>query len=137
MNEIPQRFVLRSDFVRANLLRVIAALKLDDRKPWVISLSKKLPSKTEKQLGYFWGVVLPQFADFVGDHEDAFYEDLLEWFAPRVRYRSTLDGREKERVIRISEMNIEQMNVFIDRCIREAAGLGCVIPPAVPVWKAA
>lgn len=133
MTERTHTIILWSPSQKDHLLAVVQSLPTDGEKPFVVRISQKLPEKTEEQRGYFFSTVLPLFAAAVGEDEDNFYEEILKLWAPRAHY--TYKGEEKVRIIRVSEMSAAQMSAFIDRCIREAAGIGCVIPPANKFWR--
>ncbi len=133
MTERTHTIILWSPSQKDHLLAVVQSLPTDGEKPFVVRISQKLPEKTEEQRGYFFSTVLPLFARAYGEDEEEFYEQLLGLYAPRVYHAK--GGREWYRIIRVSEMSSAQMSTFIDRCIREAAGIGCVIPPANKFWR--
>lgn len=133
MTERTQTVIVWGESQREHLLRIVQSLPVGTDTPFVFRISQKLPEKTEEQRGYFFSTVLPLFAASVGEDEDNFYEEILKLWAPRVHY--TYKGEEKARIVRVSEMTSSQMSAFIDRCIREAAGIGCVIPPANKFWR--
>lgn len=134
MTERTHTIILYGESQKAHLLAVCESLPVDGEKPYVIRISQKMPEKTEEQRGYFFSTVLPLFARASGEDEEEFYELLLGMYAPRVYHAK--DGHEWYHIVRVSEMTSAQMSAFIDRCIREAAGIGCIIPCADKNWRA-
>ena len=133
MTERTHTIILYGESQKAHLRAVCESLPVDGERPYVIRISQKLPEKTEEQRGYFFSTVLPLFARASGEDEEEFYELLLGMYAPRVYH--VKDGHEWYHIVRVSEMTSAQMSAFIDRCIREAAGIGCIIPPANKFWR--
>lgn len=58
----------------------------------------------------------------LGYHKDELHEEFLERFSYPITYR-TLDGKPKQRLLRSSAMNVEQMSAYMDRifqfCLQE------------------
>lgn len=82
--------------------------------------------KTLKQLGYFFGGVLPPISAYTGDTvEELYYNVFRPMFAPKyIKF-----WRDKEIVMTkgLSEMSTGDAKEFIDKVIMEAASMGVVI----------
>ncbi len=133
MTERTHTIILYGESQKAHLQAVCESLPVGGDRPYVVRINQKMPEKTEEQRGYFFSTVLPLFARASGEDEEEFYELLLGMYAPRIYHAK--DGQEWYHIVRVSEMSSAQMSAFIDRCIREAAGIGCIIPPANKFWR--
>lgn len=95
----------------------------------LVTVSRWIKPKTLPQLGYYFGVVLPYWAEHAGYTQDELHEQLkLAYLEPVLRI-SEFTGEERSIVPSLRDVNVEQMSSFLDRLVREAALQGIRLPP--------
>ncbi len=93
-----------------------------------IEIYKPRKNKTPEQLGYYFAVILPMFADYYGCDDNEAHEVLKS-----LLLRKKIVSKEKkvvEIVLGLSDLDKVQTINYIDRCIRFLA-IKCeiVVPP--------
>ena len=120
-----QRFVLWIDRpeIRFNCVQAIDDLPREIA--WQVDIKPYVKNKTQDQLGYLWGAVLPAICqhieDSVGDHytsEEVYGWMIDEYAEDRV---VTINGKPKVIKLTASKMHVKEMSEFIDRIINHAA----------------
>jgi hypothetical protein len=86
--------------------------------------------KTDDQMGYYRGVVLPLFAEHIGDDRESTHVDLKRECFPRRLRVSKLSGEEFEDIPSLADATKEEMTEFLDRVIRLATSIRLPIPPS-------
>ena len=89
--------------------------------------------KTQGELRYIFGCILPIISDFTGDSVDYLYEKVFKpMYCPKdiVIWK----GKETVSVRGLSKMTSAEAITFIDRLLVEAADLGLIIPVADKNW---
>lgn len=94
-----------------------------------IEIYKPRKNKTPEQLGYYFAVVVPLFAEYYGCDDDEAHEVLKS-----LLLRKKVVSKEKkvvEIVLGLSNLDKAQTIAYIDRCIRfMAIRCAVVVPPA-------
>ena len=74
-------FTITSEQVRANLLEYIRGIDMDGRLQRVV-INDYRKNKTQEQLGYLWGVVLPTISQHIEDSNGQHFtdEEIYGWF---------------------------------------------------------
>jgi len=80
--------------------------------------------KTLPQLGYLFGHVIPQIADYTGYSNEEIY-DILKFKFLRVD-----QGTDRERIVGLSDSDAERTSHFIEDCVRFGRELGAEIFPS-------
>lgn len=119
----------------ASVIRVRLGKKWKEKRVLVVVSAWRKP-KTQPQLGYYYDVVLPILAEFIGDDEDSVHKDCKRSFFPKRREVSKITGDETEEVPSLADASSEEMSEYLDRIIRFFAGHKVTIPPphAGPEW---
>lgn len=95
--------------------------------PVSITVERVRHSKSKEQLGYYWGVVLPEIAADTGHSID----DLHEIFKSKhLRKKKVWRGQNITTISSTKELAVGEMAEFITSVIAEANELGIEIPPA-------
>lgn len=115
-------FVTDTDILRGWLERY-AGKTID------VTFQSHREAKTRPQLGYLWGHVIPQIAEYTGYSEEEVY-GLLKYEFLLVRLPKGEHGDYYESVRSLSDCNKEEVAKFIDDCISWATNLGCEIYPS-------
>lgn len=130
-----QHFIIRSKDIRRNAAEAVAHIAAEPLMEVIIREYRK--SKTQEQLGYLWGVVLPtiqkHIEDSTGDHYTT--DDIYAWMIDEYGQDRvvTINGKPKVVKLTASKMNTAEMSEFIDSVIRHAAAhMGLVVPDAAP-----
>ena len=95
-----------------------------------IEIRKGQGSKTQKQLGYLFGVVLP----IVANHTGFTVEETLHVFYERFnKYHKEHGGRVYEFIKTLSGMNLGEVSEFIEKVLGYArSDMGLIIPDSDP-----
>ena len=91
----------------------------------VVFKSHSVP-KTQPQLGYLFGHVIPQISDRIGYTEEEVY-NILKFKFLRVDI-----GTDRERVVGLSDTDADcgMVNTFIEKCIQFGTDVGAEIYPS-------
>lgn len=102
----------------------------------LVTVSRYVKPKTNPQLAYFHGIILPALAEHTGEDDlEALKRDVkLAWLTRKPEV-CKLTGEETMEVPSLADLNSEEMSAFIDRVIREASKLGCNIPGPNERWE--
>lgn len=84
-------------------------------------------TRTDRQNAYYWGVVLEEFADFLGDTRDELHEALKFKFLGL----ENPDGR-LPRVRSTASLTPKEFTFYIERVVHLAVDYGCYITPPEP-----
>jgi hypothetical protein len=87
-------------------------------------LEHRKASKTQNQLGYLYGHVVPAIAGYTGYSADEMIGVLKGKFLTRNL------GTEKEYVASLTELSKAEMSTFINQCVELGVGLGAEIVPS-------
>lgn len=91
-----------------------------------VLIERTRTSKSKEQLGYYWGVVLPEIAYDTGHSVD----ELHEIFKSRyLRARKFWRGANLTIVGSTQNLSLAEMAEFITKVIAEANELGIEVPP--------
>lgn len=94
--------------------------------PLRMSIKSVRNSKTNRQLGYFFGGVLPPISDHTGHTIDDLYRKIFKpMFSPKEI--TTYQGKEIVSLKGISQMTVGEVVEFTNRVIAEASSMGIVI----------
>ena len=93
-----------------------------------VTVEKFIKSKSNPQLRYFFGVVVPLWAASAGYEIDEMDIELRKAYFPIRREFSKLTGQLVEYIPRLSQATLDEMSAFLDRVIREAALAGIRLP---------
>ena len=116
-----------SAFVKANL----------KASPVEIVIRKKRKVRTHPQVAYYFGVVIPEFAQHEGYRRDEHYmlhDGLMHKFWPLDPDKVTKAPRRRRLTLQEQgtepPLSDEEMGIHIDQVIIFAAERGCVVPDA-------
>jgi hypothetical protein len=101
----------------------------------LVTVSRYVKSKTLPQLGYYFGVILPFWAESAGYTEKELDDDLRTAFLPRVLKVSKFTGEEVMEQVQLRDLNCEQASAYIDAVLRQAAAMGEHIPAPNERWE--
>ena len=94
-----------------------------------IRISKYVKGKTNPQLGYYYGVVLPAWCEFAGYSENEMHVELKVAYFPKRHGLSKLSGEEYDNYIpSLKDASSEEMSTFLERVVREGRMQGIPIP---------
>ena len=106
-------------------------LGYEDTEKVRITVEKERGAKTNRQLGYLFGVVYVEIARHTGysiDELDAIFK--AKYLKKSLKWR----GGELQVIPSKADLTSEEMGEFISNVILEAAELGCVIPEPDKEW---
>lgn len=133
-----QKIVLWDAEVRDTVQRIIAALKLDGRRPWEIVIRPFYESPSDRQRGYYRSTILPMLCRHVEDCGQGHFttEQMHDWLKRKFgeSARMEIHGESYEVVdfTTSDKGEMAAMSAFIDRILMWAAqDLGLYIPPPV------
>lgn len=89
-----------------------------------VTVSRYVKSKTNPQLGLYYGPVLEAWSEFTGyDRVEMHHELKRAFLAPQLLV-ARLTGEEVSEMPSLADLNAEQMTAFLDRVLREGRMLG-------------
>ncbi len=98
---------------------------------YTIVVTKFDKGKTQAQLGYYWGVIIPEMMRFQGcSSSDADIVLKTELVPPKIK---KIMGVVIEVRASIAKMKIKEMSEYIDSCVNFLGTWGVVVPP--PPYK--
>jgi hypothetical protein len=100
-----------------------------------VTVSRFVPSKSLPQLGYYFGVLLPFWAEEAGYTEDELDHELRITFLPKVPVVSKLTGEETLERKELRDLTHDEMSDYISHCVRQAAQMGTYIPAPNERWE--
>ena len=118
--------------IKNNAVTAVKSLPLDELTEITIRPYRK--SKSQEQLSYLWGIVLPTISKHVEESTGEHYstDDMYEYFIGKyaeTKVAKTPLGVPFTYKVSASKMNTKQMSDFIGSIIQHAASsLNCVIP---------
>ncbi len=131
-----QKIVLWDAEVRDTVYRVIAALKLDGKRPWELVIRPFYQSPSDRQRGYYRSTILPMLCNHVEDCGYGRYttEQMHEWLKREFGEKARVEVMGKTHDVvdftTSGRGEMAAMSAFIDSVLRWAAGdLGLYIPP--------
>lgn len=102
-------------------------LKYEDTDKLRIIVEKERGTRSLRQQGYYWGIVLKYIAAHVGEHAEDLHEILKAKFLKR---RRVWRGADLTILASTTKLNSIEFGEYIERCIQEGAELGVVVPMA-------
>lgn len=127
------RFISRGSLVSGKLILDnsrwfrTCLLKYDDTDKLRIIIEKERGTRSQKQNRYYWGCVLEDIAQYMGEQP----EDLHEIFKAKFLKRKRMwRGAEQTILASTTKMNSDEFGEYIERCIQEGAELGVVVRKA-------
>lgn len=93
-----------------------------------VTVERYVKSKSNPQLAYYFGLVVPAWSDYTGYEEDEMHAELKKAYLPRRRDFAKLTGEIVDDIPSLAELTVEEMSRFLDRVVREAALQGIKIP---------
>lgn len=116
---------------KQRLINQIANLIIDEKNEYTWTMAKYNKSKTVAQLGYYWGVVIPEMMRWQGstskECDQALKEELLP---PKI---ITIFEQPREVRPSIAEMKVGEMSEYIELCVSFLGTYGVFVPP--PPYK--
>jgi len=113
---------------KQRLINQISNLIIDDKHEYTWTMTKYDKSKTKAQLGYYWGVVIPEMMRWQGstskECDQALKEELLP---PKI---ITIFEQAREVRPSIADMKVKEMSEYIDICVSFLGTWGVFVPPA-------
>ena len=107
---------------------------LENCKPgtsWEIRIKRILPTRSNNQNRWYFGVVLPIIAQETGDDEESIHESLLMKFASK-RVKSKKDKRFSLVVAKRSKsMNTAEFSEYVEKIRVWVASFGITIPDPI------
>jgi hypothetical protein len=101
----------------------------------LVTVARFVKNKTLPQLGYYFDVIVPIWADHAGYDEDEMHTELKRAYFPKRREVSKLTGEECDELPSLADATASEMSTFLDRVLREAAHQSLYIPPANKNWE--
>ena len=99
-----------------------------DGKHVTVTVERFVKSKSNPQLRYYFGCIVPLWADSAGYEEDEMDIELRKAYLPARREFAALTGELVEYIPGLSKLTVEEMSRYLDRVIREAALAGIRLP---------
>lgn len=126
-------FTIRSERIRDALIDEIMNLPIEPLHR--VNISTYRQNKSQEQLGYLWGCVLPAICQHVEDSTGDHYttDDVYGWMVDEYAEDRVVTINGKPKVVKhtASKMNTKEMHDFIERVIQHAAmNMGLAIPEA-------
>lgn len=112
----------------AHYAETMARLEKWHGKHVTVSVERFVKSKSNPQLRYYFGFVVPLFSDTTGYEEDEMDVELRKSYFPKRREFSKLTGELVEYIPSLSKATSEEMSAYLDRCIKEGNLLGIRFP---------
>lgn len=127
-------YTLRSELIRDNAIEHIKSLPIGEPY-WRIVINEYRGTKSQEQLGYLWGGILPTICKHVEETKGEHYtpEDVYGWMVDEYAETMVVTLGCKTKVIKrsLSKMNFKQASEFIERIIQHCAvNMDLVIPEA-------
>ena len=98
-----------------------------NRNVW-LTVSRQQQLKTMSQGRYYWGVVVRDIADYIGESRDTTHEYLKAMHLP-TRHVELLDGQVLQMPATTKTLTVEEFSAYIERCrVWAAQFLGLSIP---------
>lgn len=76
------------------------------------------PVKSKRSINqndYYWGVVIPTIANYIGDFNKDTHETLLDIFAPKKEHANKITGEITFKNIRSSEMTTAEFTEYLEK----------------------
>jgi hypothetical protein len=109
------------------IAKLVAEGKINPGKEFALYITDKKAVRTKSQNNYYWGVILTVFGDAIGEEPKAVHDIFKRMFAPYTM--KLFPGGKKRRVVKSSsDMTVEEMSKYIERCIQFCAEQSIVIP---------
>ena len=108
-------------------------LNRDQEKVWQVVISEYKGSKTQEQLGYYWGAWIPAIQKWLEDGKgvylpnDQIHEWLIDEYADAVVV--TIGPVTKTLKKGLSSMNVKETSEFMERVDRHCSERGLILPP--------
>jgi hypothetical protein len=113
--------------LQATVTALVEQGKIDPNKEYGLYITDKKAVRTTSQNNYYWGVVLTVFGDAIGEEAKAVHDIFKRMFAPYTM--KLFPGGKKRRVVKSSsDMTVEEMSKYIERCIQFCAEQSIIIP---------
>lgn len=106
--------------------------------PITITAKRQRPGKTVRQLGYYYGIVLPLIAEETGNDKDTVHAELKRMFCTERREwvnKVTGETEQREYVRSLADLSTKEMAEFLDRVILWAGDLPLIIPAPDASWR--
>lgn len=97
---------------------------------YAISVSEWKDSRSLNQNALYWKW-LQIIGDDLGYHKDELHEEFIEAFSDIYTIKG-LDGKPKQKRVRTSKMNVQQMSTYMDRIQQFAAEQNITLPQPEP-----
>ena len=132
MTKLPP-FILRPDETvpLASLITWIASR--DVEKSWKVEVSEYKGSKTQEQLGYYWGAWIPAIQKWLEESKGVFlpndqiHQWLIDEYADAVVV--TIGPVTKTLKKGLSNMNVKETSEYMERVDQHCAERGLILPP--------
>ena len=111
---------------RERVIKFLTALEATEKMEYTISVSKFNKSKTAAQLGYYWGVVVPEFMRFQGCSSNEADQALKTELVPPII--KEIMGITIEVRTSIAKMKVKEMSEYIDLCVNFMGTWGVSVP---------
>lgn len=93
---------------------------------YAVTVKEYKSKRSLEQNKYYWKI-LEIIGEDLGYYKEELHEEFIDAFSPIKTIRG-LNGKPKQKRVRTSEMNVEQMSKHIERIIHFAAENSIVIP---------
>lgn len=98
------------------------------KKSILVTITAWRKPKTLPQLGYYYDVVVPAWAEHCGYAEDEMHIELKRAFLSPIISIARLTGEEREEIPSLSDLSSQEMSEYLDRLLLESDRLGLNIP---------
>ncbi len=109
------RFGPKTEFQKNRAAAYIYDLEPAENQEYEVTVKPYKKSKTHEQLGYYWGVVIPEFMEWQGCSSEEADQVMKETLVPPV-IKSVM-GHVIQVRVSIAKMKVNEMSKYIDLCI--------------------
>lgn len=100
----------------------------DSGKDFVVEFRLHKSKRSNPQNAYYWGVVIPICADFLGYSADEMHFEFAEKFIPERTYEG-IDGHERTVPKSTAKLNTEEFAKYLEQIqVFMATSFGCIVP---------
>lgn len=131
---IPAKFfakIVKGHIILDSTELFIDYLKRYEGKDIEFCIQARQHPKSQEQLGYLFGHIIPQIAKQLGYTDEEMYGLLKQQFLKR----TTTTDTTKVYILSLSELNRKELSEFVENCIRFGIEYGAEIFPPEIYWS--
>ena len=128
------RFGPHTDYQKKQVIDAIESLVIEEKKDYEVTIKPYKLSKSAEQLGYYFTVIVPFCAAWMGEDDlKSVHLALKDRCLVFVRHFTDFDGEDREISPTIRDLKTDEMAHYITACVRFLGMNGVKVP--LPVRK--